>query len=337
MVGARFDCYFAPVDQSPAAPAGASVVTHYQLAPGTHEAFARAQGEISLALAGSPLYSGSEMHNDPSGDQQTVVRRFSNAQAAKTWLASPDREAFESGLAQMCSVKPITNILLPVLGVDAVGATSVITTRVKAGQDSWFAEWQGRIGAAQQQFPGYVGQRVQAPIPGVNADWVAIIAFDTSEHLRAWTDSPERKALVSESAPYIERYDVRTANSAFESWFARSERGAKPPPAWKLSSIVLLVLYPIVMIEIFTLNKLTFDLHFEAAVAVFIGNLVSVAVTGFLLIPWASRALNWWLVPPEAAATKRTALGAALMIGLYAVCILIFALLTTWDPALMSQ
>lgn len=116
----------------------------------------------------------------------------------------------------MCSVKPITNILLPVLGVDAVGVTSVITTRVKAGQDSWFAEWQGRIGAAQQQFPGYVGQRVQAPIPGVNADWVAIIAFDTSEHLRAWTDSPERKALVSESAPYIERYDVRTANSAFE-------------------------------------------------------------------------------------------------------------------------
>ncbi|MSY41334.1 MAG: hypothetical protein F2646_04260, partial [Actinobacteria bacterium] len=201
--------------QTSPAPEGASVVTHYQLKPGTHEAFARVQGEISLALAGSPLSEGSETHTDPSGAQQTVARRFSSTAAAKSWLASPDRETFEVGLAQMCSVEPITNILLPVLGVDAAGITSVVTTRVKAGQDSWFAEWQGRIGAAQQQFPGYVGQRVQAPIPGVNPDWVAIIAFDTSEHLRAWTDSPERKALVSESAPYIERYDVRTADSAF--------------------------------------------------------------------------------------------------------------------------
>jgi antibiotic biosynthesis monooxygenase (ABM) superfamily enzyme len=235
----------------------------------------------------------------------------------------------------LCASPPISNILLPESGQVAVGATSVITTRVKAGSDLWFAQWQGRIGAAQQQFPGYVGQRVQAPIPGVNPNWVAIVAFDTAENLRSWDDSAERKALVAESSPYIERYDSRPANSAFESWFASSENGAKPPPAWKLTSIVLLVLYPVVMLEILTINKFMAEMHLAAAISTFIGNAISVALTGLLLIPWASRALRWWLVPPEASARKRTALGAGLIIALYALCVLIFALLINWDPALL--
>lgn len=315
---------------------GASVVTHYRLTPGNEDAFARTQGEISRSLADSPDYDGSESYADPSGSQQTVVRRFRTPDAAHAWVASPSRSAFDDSLSGLCSEQSITNILLPVAGSETAGASFVSTTRVKTGQDAWFAEWQGRMGAAQQQFPGYVGQRVQAPIPGVNPDWVAIVAFDTADNLRGWHDSPERKALIDESTPYVERFDVRPASSAFESWFAGSERGVKPPPSWKLSAIVLLVLYPVVMLEMFTLNKFTADMHVEAALAVFIGNLVSVALTGFLLIPWASRALNWWLVPPEGIAAKRTAIGAALVVALYAVCIVIFALLLAWDPGLMK-
>jgi antibiotic biosynthesis monooxygenase (ABM) superfamily enzyme len=314
---------------------GASVVTHYQLKSATDETFASTQSQISNALAKDFNYDGAETYTDPSGTQQTLVRHFRTAAAAKAWLTSDSRQGFEDGLTLLCASPPISNILLPESGQVAVGATSVITTRVKAGSDLWFAQWQGRIGAAQQQFPGYVGQRVQAPIPGVNPNWVAIVAFDTAENLRSWDDSAERKALVAESSPYIERYDSRPANSAFESWFASSENGAKPPPAWKLTSIVLLVLYPVVMLEILTINKFMAEMHLAAAISTFIGNAISVALTGFLLIPWASRALRWWLVPPEASARKRTALGAGLIIALYALCVLIFALLINWDPALL--
>lgn len=314
---------------------GASVVTHFRVKAADHDAFARANGELSRGLSGAPGYDGYEIYADASGDQQTVVRRFQTAKAAHDWLASPEYAAGEEALASLCSSKPVCNVLLTGLDVDTAAASMVSTTRVKAGQDGWFAEWQGRMGAAQQQFPGYVGQRVQAPIPGVNPDWVAIIAFDSDESLRGWTDSPERKALITESEPHIERYDVRPANSAFESWFANSEQGGKPPPGWKLSAIVLLVLYPIVMLEVFTLNHVVKAIGLEPALGIFIGNAVSVAITGFLLIPWASKLLNWWLVPPDSHAVRRTWIGAGVVVGLYVVSVVIFAVLIARYPQLL--
>ncbi|MEX1209469.1 MAG: hypothetical protein WEA35_01200, partial [Candidatus Nanopelagicales bacterium] len=177
--------------------------------------------------------------------------------------------------------------------------------------------------------------RVQAPVPGVNADWVAIVAFDAEDDLKRWEASPERQALIQESVPHIDRYDVRPATSAFESWFAKDDSGIKPPPAWKLSAIVLLVLYPIVMLEVFTLNHVTKALNMDPALGIFIGNFLSVAITGFLLIPWTSSLLNWWLVPPEALARKRTTQGGLLVAALYAISVVIFAALILRFPALL--
>jgi hypothetical protein len=53
--------------------------------------------------------------------------------------------------------------------------------------------------------------------------------------------------------------------------------------------IVLLTLYPIVMLEQMFLNPLWDSLSLDMAEAIFIGNQLSVAATGFLLIPLALR------------------------------------------------
>lgn len=312
----------------------ASFVVQYRLRNGAGREFSRLLGDVSDAVVGTAGYLGTEVHLEATGNSPTVVWRFSTVAEAKAWSTGPTLSTFERSLEPYSTGAPMHNIILNPGSAGA--ASTVITTRVKPGSDAWFAEWQGRMGAAQQQFPGYVGQRVQAPVPGVNADWVAIIAFDSAEDLGRWEDSPERKALVAESVPYVQRYDVRPADSAFESWFAKSESGGKPPPAWKLSAIVLLVLYPIVMLEVFTLNHITTDwLKLEPALGIFIGNAVSVAITGFLLIPWASGLLNWWLVPPEAQAVRRTWQGVAVVVGLYAVSVIVFALLIARYPHLL--
>lgn len=312
----------------------ASFVVQYRLRDGAGREFSRLLGDVSVALVGAAGYLGTEVHLDSAGVSPTVVWRFGTTAEARAWSTGADLRAFEDSLAPYSTGAPMHNVILN--PGSSGSASTVITTRVTPGSDAWFAEWQGRMGAAQQQFPGYVGQRVQAPVPGVNADWVAIVAFDSAEDLHRWEDSAERKALVAESAPYVQRYDVRPADSAFESWFTKSESGGKPPPAWKLSAIVLLVLYPIVMLEFFTLNHVTTDwLHLEPALGVFIGNAVSVAITGFLLIPWASGLLNWWLVPPESQAVRRTWQGVAVIVGLYAISILVFALLIARYPQLM--
>ncbi len=90
--------------------------------------------------------------------------------------------------------------------------------------------------------------------------------------------------------------------------------------------IVLLTLYPIVMLEQMFLNPLLYSLGM--AEAIFIGNLLSVAATGFVLIPLALRAFEWWLLPSPNDSTRVEAAGIALIVGLYALSIVVFALLT---------
>lgn len=313
--------------------ASASFVVQYRLRTGASREFSRLFGDLTDSLSTAGGFEGTEVHFDAAGTSPTVVWRFATVDEARTWSKSATMETFERSLEPYSVNAPVHNVILNAGRSGA--ASTVITTRVKPGSDAWFAEWQGRMGAAQQQFPGYVGQRVQAPVPGVNADWVAIVAFDSPEDLRVWTDSPERRALVEESEPYVQRYDVRPADSAFESWFAKDESGGKPPPAWKLSAIVLLVLYPIVMLEVFTLNHIVKALGLEPALGIFMGNAVSVAITGFLLIPWASSLLNWWLVPPETQAVRRTWIGAGVVAGLYALSVIVFAVLISLYPQLL--
>ncbi len=57
------------------------------------------------------------------------------------------------------------------------------------------------------------------------------------------------------------------------------------------------------------------------------GNLVSVAATGFVLIPLALRAFEWWLLPRLHGLWRMTAAGDALIIGLYTLSVAVFAFL----------
>ena len=40
--------------------------------------------------------------------------------------------------------------------------------------------------------PGFQGYRLEPPIPGIQEDWLAVLKFDSSAHLQAWLDGPER-------------------------------------------------------------------------------------------------------------------------------------------------
>jgi antibiotic biosynthesis monooxygenase (ABM) superfamily enzyme len=66
----------------------------------------------------------------------------------------------------------------------------------------------------------------------------------------------------------------------------------------------------------------------DMAEAIFIGNTLSVAATGFLLIPLALRAFEWWLLPRPNDSLKGEVAGIALIVVLYALSIVVFAWLT---------
>ena len=95
--------------------------------------------------------------------------------------------------------------------------------------------------------------------------------------------------------------------------------------------IVLLVLFPVVMLEILYLNPLLSSLN--VAVANFIGNALSVAVLSFGLTSLASRAFEWWLVPRRDDSPRVEAAGIGLIIGLYVLSIAVFYVISSLHGA----
>ena len=137
----------------------------------------------------------------------------------------------------------------------------------------------------------------------------------------AWLASPERARLVRESEALVEGWSSRRLAQPFAGWF-RAAAPSETPPDWKQAMVVLLVLFPIVMLELRLLAPLTRGLN--AVAGTFFANAISVGLLTWPVMPIANRALDWWLRPSRLAARRITPLGAGLLIAVYLVEILAF-------------
>ena len=59
------------------------------------------------------------------------------------------------------------------------------------------------------------------------------------------------------------------------------------------------------------------------AVALFLGNVVSVVLTGFL-VPWIAGHFGWWLRPAPERKLQRNLLGGAILLATYAAMVFLF-------------
>jgi hypothetical protein len=146
--------------------------------------------------------------------------------------------------------------------------------------------------------------------------------------LQAWLESPERKQLLEEAAPFLEEFHARVVRTGFEQWFPSAVDGTSAP-AWKQNMIVLLLLYPVVFL--FGLLVQTPLLMGRAGLpfwlALFIGNVVSVLLLNWL-VPSVSRGFGWWLSPARNAGGRTSFAGTALIVFFYAVWLLLFSKLS---------
>lgn len=308
---------------------GITIITQTRVRPEAAEAFARWQDETSKAIAAFPGFVKQTVM-PPSPPQQVdwvILQRFSTEKTAMAWLSSEVRLKRVAGAAPM------------ILGVDDVhlvhdggpGArpapvSAVISTRIKPGHEAAYRQWEQRIAAAQSKAAGFQGYRFEPPIPGVQDDWLAILRFDTEANLQAWLDSPERQKLLQEADAFTQEFHARIVRTGFDQWFPIEAGDTSPPAAWKLNMVVLLFLYPIVFVFgawvqtplLMKWGRIPFWL------ALFIGNVVSVVLLNYL-VPWGSGRLSWWLRPVGSSPTKANLTGAALLVALYVLSLLVFS------------
>jgi len=258
-----------------------------------------------------------------------ILQRFATLADAQRWLGSTERQTRIEGAAPMLIGRDDVHIVQDDKnkeGIKASPVATVISTRVKAGKEAEYRAWERKIAAAQSKAPGLQGYRFEPPVPGVQEDFVAILRFDSEVNLKAWMESPERKALIAEADPLTEEFHTREVRAGFEQWFTEAGSSGAPLPVWKMDFLVLLLLYPIVFLWGVWVGTPYLDkqLHMSFAVALFLGNIVSVGLTGFL-VPWtANRLFGWWLNPTGPNRMRTHLLGAAIILILYAVMVVAF-------------
>lgn len=204
--------------------------------------------------------------------------------------------------------------------------------RVPATAVAQFLALERRLQAAVQDVPGFLGEsgpRYVGRIQGQPAQrsihlYESILRFDGLQSFLQWMDSPIRRAILEPSEQQGYAYEGSADWEGYARWLAQSVRGRVP--LWKTNLLVLLVLYPTVMALTMALHGLPWD--FPAKLL--LGNVCSVAITGWLLVPWVSRLYGPWA---EGLGSRgQRALALASMVGLLVAMLQLFRSLpaTLW-------
>jgi len=303
-----------------------SIITQTSVRPERSEEFARWQGETSNMVASFAGFVEQRLMppDPPLQVDWVILQRFHTMEDAQRWLISAERQTLiEAASPYLIGRDDVHIVRDDEGGRKPAPVSAVISTRVKPGKEAEYRAWERKIAAAQSKAPGLQGYRFEPPVPGVQDDYVAILRFDNQVSLQAWLDSPVRKKLLEEADPLTEEFHARMG-TGFEQWF-RDESGARASWAvWKMDFIVLLLLYPIVFLWGVWVGTpiLQNQMNLPWSLNLFIGNIFSVALTGFM-VPWVAKRMGWWM-NPNANVLRVNLLGALLVCAIYAACIWIF-------------
>ncbi|GAB0119974.1 antibiotic biosynthesis monooxygenase [Acidisoma sp. 7E03] len=293
------------------------------LCEGNDQDFAQWQSHFTRAAADCPGFVSLEIIPAfPGAPDWRVIQRFESESALAHWQSSAARADLLGAVRAMSADRDAgfwDEVAPDFHSLNSV--TEVITTDVEPGQEVAFQSWAERMQAHQSTFPGYMGTLIQAPIMPAMPYWTTLVRFSTPAQLEAWLASEERASLLQAADPRVQRWKSRRLNNPFGGWFP-AEPNAPPPAAWKQTCLVLLVLFPVVMLEIrFLMPRLA---HAPLAISTFIGNAISVSLVSWPLMKLAIASLGWWLNPNPQQRLRMEVLGIGTIVLLYVFEIMFF-------------
>jgi antibiotic biosynthesis monooxygenase (ABM) superfamily enzyme len=309
----------------------AVLIATAKVRPGCEDAFAAWKGRHDAAVAAFAGFRSSDIV--PPGEHDsawTLLLNFDSREHLTAWQQSSERATILAELTPL-TIGGTLGEVMPSESTEAAQpgttATQVIFSRVRPGMEGRYREWAARMQQAQARYPGYRGTYLQPPEAG-GTHWITMLRFDTTEHLNAWMAAPERAALLRETREFIEGEELMRLATSFPGWVRIDPETGKGPPDWKTALLVLLGLYPIVVVELLYLNPLLSGL--PPAVGTFVGNVLSVAATSFLTMPYFVRTFDWWLFAESKGNKRATPIGLAILGAMFACEIGFCAWLMQW-------
>ncbi len=163
-----------------------------------------------------------------------------------------------------------------------------------------FLAMEDRLMAAARRHPGFVAETAPAPLGrephAGRLLYASELSFTTPRAFMGWMDCQEPRDLLSAVERGGYRYEGRSDWEGYARWLGEAGRAAVP--VWKVNLLVLVVLYPTVAV----LRVLLRPLPLDGPTGLLLGNVCTVALTGWWLVPWISRRCQPWL---EGTASRR--------------------------------
>jgi antibiotic biosynthesis monooxygenase (ABM) superfamily enzyme len=285
------------------------------------------QEDVNRAVAEFAGYLGNDVAPSADDDEWTVVYRFDSKPHLESWLTSKQRSELIGRGSGLFDGPASQNVLVGEDESDLV--TVVVSHPVNPSDEDAFLAWHERVADAERRFAGFRGAELFPPVTGIQEEWTALYRFDSDEHLDAWLESAERQRLLDEGKRF-KNFSLKRISAPFGSWFAPAggEGGGEAPAQWKTALSVLVGLYPTVVLLTLAISELWKKA--ELWESLLIGNILSVSLLTWVVMPIVTRALRFWLEPDGGRAGARVnAMGALVSVVFLALAALVFWLCTT--------
>jgi antibiotic biosynthesis monooxygenase (ABM) superfamily enzyme len=173
--------------------------------------------------------------------------------------------------------------------------TVIVTRRVRRGREQEYEAWLKGILGAARAFPGFLGVNVIRPSGGADCEYVTILRFDSQAHLKAWEDSPERRAWFEKMHDCIVESEPRTQRmTGLEFWFTAPQATTLSQPArYKMVIVLVIVLFCMLNTLAPLYAGLLADLH--PLLRSFVIIVTQVILMTYVIMPLVLRVLSRWL------------------------------------------
>ena len=233
------------------------------------------------------------------------------------WKELVNRGA-EHGLSRLSSDFVIVD------GVVLPSGVGIVSSSVSDGMESDFRSAHGRLTQAASDLPGYEGTAIFPP--DAHGEWRSLIRFRTDAQLSAWLQSPQRTEVLPPVRSSLTRdFSVLAQTTPLGTTVRTVDGTTRMTPSWKTAMLLLMVLYPVVMLHSKFVAPLIGKLGAEPWLSIWLGQIVSVALMQWLLMPTVSRWCRRWLDPVDGAGLRVTLRGAVVAVLVYVVSLAAFA------------
>jgi antibiotic biosynthesis monooxygenase (ABM) superfamily enzyme len=186
----------------------------------------------------------------------------------------------------------------PTFVADDLPVTVSFTRRADPVHEREMTAWIRAGLSMAETFPGFLGGGWVRP-RGDADEWHMLCRFADQRSLAAWDSSSERQWWLrsAQGLAEVTRTERRTG---IEGWFdapVTTEVAAPAPriapPRWKQATTIWLVFFPVSLLSTITLGAWLADVPVVLRVAV--TTLALTPVMTYLLLPWITGRLDWWL------------------------------------------